>query len=97
MQTFEMFVEEHDEAGQVRYRVEMTPQKKRGLLIATLRDPADPPAKGVDGPDKGSLVRRVIADLPNEQIDILDKVVTLLTSKSDEKHEDLISISSHGC
>lgn len=42
IQTFEMLVEEHDEAGQVGYQLVMTPEEKRRLLIA-------PPARGVNG------------------------------------------------
>ena len=60
---------------------------KKELLIATLRDPPNPPAKGIDerrfvGPES------FIADLPDEQIDTFDTVVTLLTEKYDQRQEN---------
>ena len=69
IQTFEMLIEEHDEAGRLGYQVAMTPQKKRRLLIAALRDSTNPPASGVDGRRfKGP--QTYIADLELDKIDM---------------------------
>ena len=56
---------------------------KKELLIATLRNPLNPPAKGIDG-QRFVSSQSFIADLPDEQIEIFDTVVTLLTVKYDQ-------------
>ena len=91
IQTFEMLIEEHDEAGSVGHRVEMMPQKKR-LLIAILWDPSNSPLKGIDG-RRFVGPQTYITDLPVEQTDTYDKIVMLLTTKYDQKREEMSAIT----
>ena len=59
---------------------------KKDLLIATLMDPGNLPAKVLDG---GRYIgpRSHLADLPDEQVATFDMVAALLVKKYDENHE----------
>ena len=57
---------------------------KKELLIATLWDLLNPPAKGIDG-RRFVGPQSFIADLPDEQIKTFDAVVNLLTAKYDQQ------------
>ena len=88
MRSFETFVRLHDQAGIPPHRQAMDPEMKKELLIATLRDPLNPPAKGIDG-QRFVGPQSFIADLPDEQIETFDAVVNLLTVKYDQRQEDI--------
>ena len=78
----------HDRAGIQQHQHPMEPEMKKELLIATLRDLVNQPAKGLDG---RSFIgpQSYPADLPDDQIETFDMVVALLVNKYDEKQEDI--------
>ncbi|RPB24203.1 hypothetical protein L211DRAFT_214844 [Terfezia boudieri ATCC MYA-4762] len=47
--SFETMIRLYDNAGSVANRAAMDDEMKRELLLAILKDPTTPPAKGIDG------------------------------------------------
>ena len=49
LRSFQTLIRLHDQARMQPHRQPMDPEMKKELLIATLRDPPNPLAKGIDG------------------------------------------------